>query len=90
MIELDQDDEQYLAMLRQPIFAPGFDHGAALARLEDFLCRIVERGRGFERDPMGFAAYSMLCDFTARELARELVRRAAPSGLKTALKRLLH
>ncbi len=88
VIELDQDDEQYLAMLRQPIFAPGFDYGATLERLERFLCRIVERGRGFDRDPMGFAAYSMLCDFTAGELARELARRAAPTGLKAALKRL--
>ena len=50
VIELDNDDEQYLEMLRQPPFQPDYDFHQR-DKLRDFLYDIVERGNNPVRNP---------------------------------------
>lgn len=49
--ELDQDDEQYLEMLRQPPLQPDYDFNQR-EKLRDFLYMIMERGNRPVRNPV--------------------------------------
>lgn len=77
--ELDEDEQQYMEMLRQPVFTNGFRMNWE-NELSEFLCGIIQRGvRPFEKNPMGYQTmgatdYHMLCA-------------AGKVGLRTILKK---
>lgn len=54
IIELDNDDEKYMEMLRQPVVQPDYDFNL-LQKYEDFLVHIIEKGnQPFVKDPLLF------------------------------------
>ncbi len=54
IIELDNDDEKYMEMLRQPVVHPSFDLNGR-ETFENFLLNIIEKGnRPFNKDPLHF------------------------------------
>lgn len=55
VIELDNDKEQYLAMLRESPFQPDFDFHIK-EKAEEFLFHIIEKGNHpYVKDPMGWS-----------------------------------
>lgn len=54
VIELDNDDDAYMAMLNEPpLLHPEYDYDEELTK---FLTKIIERGnKPFTKDPFGFA-----------------------------------
>lgn len=78
VIELDQDDEKYLAMLRQPPFRSDYPFDEE-SRLAGFLKHIVDKGPNpYEKNAMGF--------LNASTVSFEEHCRLGHIGLRTILK----
>lgn len=92
IIELDNDDEQYLAMLRQPIFNDPHYASKLLRGEEEFLCHIFDQPleQAYRRSLYGLPVrYSNhVSTPIPEEKKRSLLRRAA-GCCKRAIKRLL-
>ena len=58
-MELDNDDDKYRDMLMTSPALPGFEFDYN-EKLEEFLCKIVEKGNvPYEKDPLGWDASSV-------------------------------
>ena len=60
VIELDKDDDAYMAMLTEPIFLhPEYDYEEEMTK---FFTRVIETGRVFPKDPAGYATSILPCE----------------------------
>lgn len=77
--ELDQDDEQYLEMLRQPPMQPNFDFNSE-EKAKQFLYNIVEKGcKPYTKSSLAFTAPNV-----ARNSYRELMEIKTSNSWKVA------
>ncbi len=75
IIELDQDDEKYMEMLRQPVMQADYDFNV-LGNLEKFLVDIIEKGNApFNKDPLGWEEKSFRRYIKNRTNPGRIIRR---------------
>ena len=55
VIELDNDDDAYMAMLNEPPFV--MDNYVPTSDLQDYLVYIIEHGKPFLKDPRGYSEH---------------------------------